>query len=66
MTVNPEQIRVENRLSAIMRIPPNRETDEMVKKLLKSSRLVLKRLSGLPLSFIVVDKIQVVYKTNHK
>jgi hypothetical protein len=66
LTVNPEQIRVENRLSAIMRIPPNRETDEMVKKLLKSSRLVLKRLSGLPLSFIVVDKIQVVYKTNHK
>lgn len=60
---NPDQISVENRLSAIIRTPPNRETAEMVKKLLKSSRFDLKRLSGLPLSFIVVDGIQVVYET---
>ena len=60
---NPEQISVENRLSAIMRTPPNRETAEMVKKVLKSSRFDLKRLPSLPLSFIVVDGIQVVYET---
>jgi len=60
---NPEQISVENRLAAIIRIPPNRETAEMVKKILKSSRFDLKRLPALPLSFIVVDGIQVVYET---
>src|SRR6266540_3812928 len=60
---NPNQISVENRLSALMRTPPNRETVETVKKLLRSSRFDLKRLPGLPLSFIVVDGIQVVYET---
>jgi predicted transcriptional regulator len=60
---NPDQISVENRLSAIIRTPPNRETAEMVKKLLKSSRFDLKRLPNLPLSFIVVDGLQVVYET---
>jgi predicted transcriptional regulator len=60
---NPEQISVENRLSAIMRTPPNRETAEMVKKILKTYRFDLKRLPRLPLSFIVVDGIQVVYET---
>ena len=35
----------------------------MVKKLLKSSRFDLRRLPNLPLSFIVVDGIQVVYET---
>jgi hypothetical protein len=60
---NPDQISVENRLAAIIRTPPNRETAMMVKKLLKSSRFDLKRLTELPLSFIVVDKIQVVYET---
>jgi predicted transcriptional regulator len=60
---NPDQISVENRLAAIIRTPPNREVAEMVKKLLKSSRFDLKRLPDLPLSFIVVDKIQVVYET---
>jgi hypothetical protein len=60
---NPDQISVENRLSAINRTPPNRETAEMVKKLLKSSRFDLKRLPNLPLRFIVVDGIQVVYET---
>lgn len=60
---NPEQISVMNRLSAIMRTPPNRETGEMVKKVLRSSRFDLKMLPGLPLSFIIVDGIQVVYET---
>jgi hypothetical protein len=60
---NPEQITVESRLAAIIRTPPNRETAEMVKKITRSSRFNLKRLSELPLSFMVVDGIQVVYDT---
>jgi hypothetical protein len=50
-------------LAAIIRTPPNRETAEMVKKITKSSRFDLKRLPELPLSFMVVDGIQVVYDT---
>jgi len=60
---NPEQISVESRLAAIIRTPPNRETAELVKKITKSSRFDLKRLPELPLSFMVVDGIQVVYDT---
>jgi predicted transcriptional regulator len=60
---NPEQISVQNRLTAILRTPPNRETAELVKKIVKSSRFDLKRLSSLPISFMVVDGIQVVYET---
>ena len=60
---NPDQISVENRLAAIIRTPPNRETAGMVKKITKSSRFDLKRLPDLPLSFMVVDGIQVVYDT---
>jgi len=60
---NPDQITVENRLGAILRTPPNRETGEIVKKLLKSPKFDLKRLPSLPLSFIVVDQIQVVYES---
>jgi hypothetical protein len=60
---NPEQISVENRLAAIIRTPPNRVIADLVKKVLKSPRFDLKRLPDLPLSFIVVDGIQVVYET---
>ena len=60
---NPEQITVENRLAAIIRTPPDRETSEMVKKITTSSRFDLKRLPNLPQSFMVVDGIQVVYDT---
>ncbi len=60
---NPEQITVENRLAAIIRTPPNRETALLVKKIVKSSRFDLKRLPSLPISFMVVDGIQVVYET---
>ena len=60
---NPDQITVESRLAAIIRTPPNRETAEMVKKIMKSPRFDLKRLPDLPLSFMVVDGIQVVYDT---
>ena len=60
---NPDQISVESRLAAIIRTPPNRETAEMVKKITRSSRFDLKRLPELPLSFMVVDGIQVIYDT---
>ena len=60
---NPEQITVESRLAAIIRTPPNRETAELVKKIVKSPRFDLKRLPRLPQSFMVVDGIQVVYDT---
>jgi len=60
---NPEQITVESRLAAIIRTPPNRETAEMVKKIVKSPRFDLKRFPDLPQSFMVVDGIQVVYDT---
>lgn len=62
---NAEQISVENRLAAIIRTPPNRETAELVKKITKSSRFDLKRLPSLPISFMVVDGIQVVYETHN-
>ena len=60
---NPGQISVESRLAAIIRTPPNRETAQMVKKITRSPRFDLKRLPELPLSFMVVDGIQVVYDT---
>ena len=60
---NPEQISVENRLAAIIRTPPSKETALLVKKLIKSSKFDLKRFPSLPISFMVVDGIQVVYET---
>jgi hypothetical protein len=48
---NPEQISVEKRLAAIIRTPPNKETADLVKKILRSSR------------FDLVDRVQVVYET---
>lgn len=60
---NPDQISVENRLAAIIRTPLNRETAETVRKITRSSRFDLKRLPELPLSFMAVDGIQVVYDT---
>jgi len=49
---NPEQITVESRLAAIIRTPPNRDTAELVKKIIKSPRFDLKRLPDLPQSFM--------------
>jgi hypothetical protein len=49
---NPEQISVENRLAAIIRTPPNRETAELVRKIARSTRFDLKRFPELPISFI--------------
>ena len=60
---NPEQITVESRLAAIIRTPPNRDTAELAKKIIRSPRFDLMRLPHLPQSFMVVDGIQVVYDT---
>jgi predicted transcriptional regulator len=58
----PGQISVENRLNAILRVPPNRETLEMVNKIIKSKRLELRK-AKLSASFMVVDGTTVCYET---
>src|SRR5919198_3292040 len=40
---NPDQISVENRLNAVMRTPPDRETFETVSKIARSGRLDLRK-----------------------
>jgi hypothetical protein len=60
---NPEPINVENRINAILRTPPNRETFELINNMIKSSRFDLKRITNLPASFLVIDGIQVIYET---
>jgi predicted transcriptional regulator len=58
----PEQISVENSLNAIMRVPPNRDTFEMVNKIIKSPRFELRK-AKLSASFMVVDGSAVCYET---
>jgi predicted transcriptional regulator len=60
----PEQISVENRLNAVLRTPPNKETFEMVNSIIKSPRFDLKRLA-LSVSFMVVDRKMVCYETTN-
>jgi hypothetical protein len=60
---NPEPISVENRLNAILRTPPNRETFELVNSMIRSSRFDLRKTTTLPASFLVVDGTQVLYET---
>src|SRR5918995_4240456 len=58
----PDQVSVENRLNAILRVPPNRETFEMVNKIIKSPRFELRK-AKLSASFMVVDGTAVCYET---
>jgi hypothetical protein len=58
----PDPISVENRLNAILRVPPNRETFEMVNSIIKSGRFELRK-AKLSASFIVVDGTTVCYET---
>src|ERR671918_2574037 len=58
----PDPICVENRLNAILRVPPNRETFEMVNRIIKSQRFEL-RQAKLSASFMVVDGTTVCYET---
>ena len=61
----PQPITIENRLNAILRTPPNRETFERINNMIRSPRFDLKRAPNLPASFIVVDGIQVIYETTN-
>jgi len=61
---NPEQISVENRLNAVMRTPPDRETFEVVNKIVKSGRLDLRR-GTVNASFMVVDGTSICYETTN-
>lgn len=58
----PDQISVENRLNAILRVPPNREAFEMVSKVVKSPRFELRK-AKLSASFMVIDGTTVCYET---
>lgn len=58
----PEQIGVANRLNAVLKVPPNRETFEMVDGILKSRNFDLKR-AEISASFMVVDGTSVCYET---
>jgi len=60
----PDQISVENRLSAVLRVPPDRESFEIVSALIKSPKFDLRR-SNLNVSFMVVDGVSVCYETNN-
>jgi hypothetical protein len=60
----PESISVENRMNAVLRTPPNRETFEMVNTIARSSRFDLKRRE-ITASFIVVDRRMVCYETTN-
>jgi hypothetical protein len=60
----PDQISLENRLNAILRVPPNRETAEMVNNIIRSHRLDLRKAS-LSASFMVVDGTTVCYETTN-
>jgi hypothetical protein len=58
----PDQISVENRLNAILRVPPNRETSDMVNNIIRSGRFELRK-AKLSASFMVVDGTTVCYET---
>jgi hypothetical protein len=60
----PDQICVENRLNAVLRTPPNKETFDMVSSIVRSSKFDLKRTT-LPASFMVVDGTAVCYETTN-
>lgn len=64
----PDQISLEKRINAVVRKAPNQDTSKMIDKMIHapSNRFELLRVSDLPVSFIVVDELQVVYETvNH-
>lgn len=61
---NPDQISVESRLNAVLRTPPDRETAEMVNKIVKSGKLYLRK-GVVSASFLVVDGTSVCYETTN-
>jgi predicted transcriptional regulator len=61
----PEQVSLEKRLAAILRVPPNKETFEMVNKIVRSSKFDLLKARDLSASFMVVDGTMVCYETTN-
>ena len=61
--VTPNRLVWKTGLLPIIRTPSNRGIAKLVKKIITSPRFDLKRLPDLPISFMVVDGIQVVYET---
>src|ERR687886_218786 len=59
---NAEQISVENRINAILRVPPNKKTFELINSIIRSPRFDLRK-GNVPISFLVIDGIQVIYET---
>jgi hypothetical protein len=60
----PDQICVENRLNAVLRTPPNKETFDMVNSIVRSPKFDLRRTT-LAASFMVVDGTAVCYETTN-
>lgn len=60
----PDQISIENRLNAVLRTPPDRETFEMVNNIIRSPRFELRR-KEVQASFMVVDRRMVCYETTN-
>jgi hypothetical protein len=60
----PDQISLENRLNAILRVPPNKETADLVNTIIRSQRFDLRK-TNLSASFMVVDGTTVCYETTN-
>lgn len=58
---NQPNVSMENRVNAILKVPPNKETFDIVSNLIKSPRFHLAS-KQLPVSFLVVDGIQCIYE----
>ena len=59
---NPSNVSMENRINAILKVPPNKEIFNIVSNLIKSPRFSL-GTRQLPISFLVVDGVQCMYET---
>ena len=60
----PDEISLEKRLNAVLRVPPNRETFELVNTITKSHRFDLRK-ANVSASFMVVDGTTVCYETTN-
>lgn len=60
----PDQISIENRLNAVLRTSPDRETFEMVNNIIRSPKFELRR-KEVQASFMVVDRRMVCYETTN-
>lgn len=59
---NPSQISVENRLNAILRVPPSKDAFDAIHSMIRSPRFDLKQ-AEVPVSFMVVDGVQIISET---